>query len=203
MNVQCAHRDINLSAAPAYDGPVLVYHYHRARGAANDPGQAEHIFGPGERTGAVNHAHRPTGWHDVRVFEMNVLLKVLVVLVYFVGRLFISVSSLLPPTLEIAHSNVWKSSTHRPPAAGRRGLRLLRDPRRWVWQIKYCCRLCIPSTFVFCTIPFHGCLAPISQVCKGMRQGRKGICVIAGDISPIDVISHMAYYCEEQGVNYM
>ena len=31
----------------------------------------------------------------------------------------------------------------------------------------------------------------------------KGICIIAGDISPIDVISHMAYYCEEQGVNYM
>lgn len=41
------------------------------------------------------------------------------------------------------------------------------------------------------------------QVCKGIRQGRKGICIIAGDISPIDVISHMAFYCEEQGVNYM
>ena len=41
------------------------------------------------------------------------------------------------------------------------------------------------------------------QVCKGIRQGKKGICVIAGDISPIDVISHMAYYCEEQGVAYM
>lgn len=43
----------------------------------------------------------------------------------------------------------------------------------------------------------------LRQVCKGMRQGKKGICIIAGDISPIDVISHMAYYCEEQGVTYM
>ncbi|CAM9257902.1 unnamed protein product [Ectocarpus sp. 6 AP-2014] len=47
------------------------------------------------------------------------------------------------------------------------------------------------------------CRRGVKEVCKGMRQGRKGICVIAGDISPIDVISHMAYYCEEQGVNYI
>ncbi|CAN0034066.1 unnamed protein product, partial [Sphacelaria rigidula] len=41
------------------------------------------------------------------------------------------------------------------------------------------------------------------QVCKGIRQGKRGICVIAGDISPIDVISHMAYHCEEKGVHYI
>ncbi|CAM9376491.1 unnamed protein product [Pylaiella littoralis] len=47
------------------------------------------------------------------------------------------------------------------------------------------------------------CRRGVKEVCKGIRQGRKGICIIAGDISPIDVISHMAYYCEEQGVNYI
>eukprot|EP00752_Nemacystus_decipiens_P012237 g10846.t1 len=47
------------------------------------------------------------------------------------------------------------------------------------------------------------CRRGVKEVCKGIRQGRKGICIIAGDISPIDVISHMAFYCEEQGVNYI
>lgn len=29
------------------------------------------------------------------------------------------------------------------------------------------------------------------------------LCVIAGDISPIDVIAHLPIYCEEQGIPYV
>ncbi|CAN0134535.1 unnamed protein product [Ascophyllum nodosum] len=43
----------------------------------------------------------------------------------------------------------------------------------------------------------------VKEVSKGIRVGKKGICIIAGDITPIDVISHMAYLCEEEGVNYI
>lgn len=34
-------------------------------------------------------------------------------------------------------------------------------------------------------------------------QGEKGICVIAGDISPIDVISHVPIFCEQKDVAYV
>ncbi|CAM9975999.1 unnamed protein product [Choristocarpus tenellus] len=43
----------------------------------------------------------------------------------------------------------------------------------------------------------------VKEVCKGLRQGKTGLCIIAGDISPIDVISHLAYHCEEKGVPYI
>ena len=37
---------------------------------------------------------------------------------------------------------------------------------------------------------------------KAVRKGEKGICVIAGDISPIDVIAHVPVMCEEAGIPY-
>jgi H/ACA ribonucleoprotein complex subunit 2 len=43
----------------------------------------------------------------------------------------------------------------------------------------------------------------VKEVVKGLRKGAKGLCVIAGDISPIDVITHLPTYCEENGVPYM
>jgi H/ACA ribonucleoprotein complex subunit 2 len=36
-----------------------------------------------------------------------------------------------------------------------------------------------------------------------VRKGDKGICVIAGDLSPIDVISHLPVLCEDNDVPYI
>ena len=43
----------------------------------------------------------------------------------------------------------------------------------------------------------------VKEVTKSLRKGEKGIAVLAGDISPLDVISHMPVYCEEQSVPYV
>ncbi|KAI9018422.1 50S ribosomal protein L30e-like protein [Hyaloraphidium curvatum] len=42
----------------------------------------------------------------------------------------------------------------------------------------------------------------VKEVVKGLRKGAKGIVVIAGDISPIDVITHVPILCEEADVPY-
>ena len=36
-----------------------------------------------------------------------------------------------------------------------------------------------------------------------IRKGEKGLCLIAGDISPIDVITHLPILCEEQDIPYV
>ena len=36
-----------------------------------------------------------------------------------------------------------------------------------------------------------------------MKTTKEGLCVIAGDISPIDVITHVPILCEEAGVQYI
>ena len=43
----------------------------------------------------------------------------------------------------------------------------------------------------------------VKEVVKSLRKGSKGLCVIAGDISPIDVISHLPVLCEEADVPYI
>jgi len=43
----------------------------------------------------------------------------------------------------------------------------------------------------------------VKEVVKAVRKGEKGICVIAGDISPIDVISHLPCLCEDNDVSYV
>mmetsp|Transcript_30951 Transcript_30951/g.86450 ORF Transcript_30951/g.86450 Transcript_30951/m.86450 type:complete len:141 (+) Transcript_30951:179-601(+) len=43
----------------------------------------------------------------------------------------------------------------------------------------------------------------VKEVVKALRKGEKGLCIIAGDISPIDVISHLAVFCEEKDVPYV
>jgi H/ACA ribonucleoprotein complex subunit 2 len=42
----------------------------------------------------------------------------------------------------------------------------------------------------------------VKEVVKSIRKKSKGICIIAGDISPIDVISHVPVLCEESGISY-
>ncbi|KAA6402130.1 MAG: putative Box H/ACA snoRNP component [Streblomastix strix] len=43
----------------------------------------------------------------------------------------------------------------------------------------------------------------VKEVVKSIRKGKKGICILAGDVSPIDVISHLPVYCEENNIPYI
>ncbi|KAG8381569.1 hypothetical protein BUALT_Bualt06G0135200 [Buddleja alternifolia] len=43
----------------------------------------------------------------------------------------------------------------------------------------------------------------VKEVVKSIRRGNKGVCVIAGNISPIDVITHVPILCEENDIPYI
>ncbi|KAF9624772.1 hypothetical protein IFM89_013853 [Coptis chinensis] len=43
----------------------------------------------------------------------------------------------------------------------------------------------------------------VKEVVKSIRRGNKGLCIIAGNISPIDVITHVPILCEEAGIPYI
>jgi len=43
----------------------------------------------------------------------------------------------------------------------------------------------------------------VKEVVKALRKGEKGLCIIAGDISPIDVITHLPVLCEDNDVPYI
>ncbi|PKA59972.1 H/ACA ribonucleoprotein complex subunit 2-like protein [Apostasia shenzhenica] len=43
----------------------------------------------------------------------------------------------------------------------------------------------------------------VKEVVKSIRRGHKGLCVIAGNISPIDVITHLPILCEEADIPYI
>ncbi|XP_010546231.1 PREDICTED: H/ACA ribonucleoprotein complex subunit 2-like protein [Tarenaya hassleriana] len=43
----------------------------------------------------------------------------------------------------------------------------------------------------------------VKEVVKSIRRGNRGLCVIAGNISPIDVITHLPILCEEAEVPYV
>ncbi|XP_022137715.1 H/ACA ribonucleoprotein complex subunit 2-like protein [Momordica charantia] len=43
----------------------------------------------------------------------------------------------------------------------------------------------------------------VKEVVKSIRRGHKGLCVIAGNISPIDVITHVPILCEESDICYI
>jgi H/ACA ribonucleoprotein complex subunit 2 len=42
----------------------------------------------------------------------------------------------------------------------------------------------------------------VKEVVKALRKGEKGFCVIAGDISPVDVITHLPIMCEDRNIPY-
>ncbi|XP_020264443.1 H/ACA ribonucleoprotein complex subunit 2-like protein [Asparagus officinalis] len=42
----------------------------------------------------------------------------------------------------------------------------------------------------------------VKEVVKSIRRGHKGLCIIAGNISPIDVITHVPILCEEADIPY-
>ncbi|GAB2230157.1 hypothetical protein Droror1_Dr00014414 [Drosera rotundifolia] len=43
----------------------------------------------------------------------------------------------------------------------------------------------------------------VKEVVKSIKRGHKGLCVIAGNISPIDVITHVPIMCEEKEIPYI
>lgn len=43
----------------------------------------------------------------------------------------------------------------------------------------------------------------VKEVVKALRKNSKGICVLAGDISPIDVLTHIPIVCEDHKVQYI
>ena len=42
----------------------------------------------------------------------------------------------------------------------------------------------------------------VKEVTKAIRKGEKGIIVLAGDVTPIDVYSHLPVFCEENDIPY-
>ncbi len=43
----------------------------------------------------------------------------------------------------------------------------------------------------------------VKEVVKAIRKNNKGLVILAGDISPIDVLSHMPVLCEDAGIPYI
>ena len=43
----------------------------------------------------------------------------------------------------------------------------------------------------------------VKETVKAVRKGQKGVVIIAADISPIDVLSHLAILCEDKSIPYM
>lgn len=43
----------------------------------------------------------------------------------------------------------------------------------------------------------------VKDVVKAIRKGAKGIVILAADVSPVDVISHIPVLCEENGIPYI
>ena len=43
----------------------------------------------------------------------------------------------------------------------------------------------------------------VKETVKAVRKGQKGVVIIAADISPIDVLSHLPILCEDKSIPYM
>ena len=43
----------------------------------------------------------------------------------------------------------------------------------------------------------------VKEVIKGIRKNEKGLCILAGDIYPLDVISHLPILLEENSIPYL
>ncbi|EER03222.1 conserved hypothetical protein [Perkinsus marinus ATCC 50983] len=42
----------------------------------------------------------------------------------------------------------------------------------------------------------------VPEVLKAVRKGQKGMILLAADVYPVDVISHVPAYCEKNGIAY-
>ena len=52
-------------------------------------------------------------------------------------------------------------------------------------------------------IQYKGVRRGVKEVTKCIRKGKKGICIFAADVSPIDVYSHLPVLCETNGIGYI
>eukprot|EP01094_Clydonella_sp_ATCC50884_P017432 TRINITY_DN3038_c0_g1_i1.p2 TRINITY_DN3038_c0_g1~~TRINITY_DN3038_c0_g1_i1.p2 ORF type:complete len:129 (-),score=52.19 TRINITY_DN3038_c0_g1_i1:39-425(-) len=43
----------------------------------------------------------------------------------------------------------------------------------------------------------------VKEVVKALRKEERGVCLLAGDITPIDVITHLPILCEENSIPYV
>ena len=43
----------------------------------------------------------------------------------------------------------------------------------------------------------------VKEVNKAFRKKELGLCILAGDVSPVDVISHIPILCEKNGIPYV
>eukprot|EP00879_Flechtneria_rotunda_P006151 GHRR01006468.1.p1 GENE.GHRR01006468.1~~GHRR01006468.1.p1 ORF type:complete len:159 (+),score=42.84 GHRR01006468.1:657-1133(+) len=43
----------------------------------------------------------------------------------------------------------------------------------------------------------------VKEVVKAIRKNTKGICILAGDISPVDVITHIPIVCEDNKIPFV
>lgn len=43
----------------------------------------------------------------------------------------------------------------------------------------------------------------VKEVNKAFRKKEKGLCILAGDVSPIDVISHFPTLCDKNNIKYV
>ncbi|CAD7703719.1 unnamed protein product [Ostreobium quekettii] len=43
----------------------------------------------------------------------------------------------------------------------------------------------------------------VKEVVKAVRKKQKGICILAGDVNPLDVICHLPIMCEENDLPYI
>ena len=43
----------------------------------------------------------------------------------------------------------------------------------------------------------------VKEVVKAIRKGTTGICILAADVNPVDVYSHIPIICEEKGIPYV
>ena len=87
-------------------------------------------------------------------------------------------------------------------------LKFIRQESLFIAQIKYVSVIAKPLAPKKTTKKLHKLVKKASQakfirrgvkeVVKAIRKGEKGFCIIAGDISPVDVISHIPIMCEDR-----
>ena len=79
-------------------------------------------------------------------------------------------------------------------------------------KVKFCSKIASPLASKKSTKKVHKLVKKASQaksvrrgvkeVVKALRKGEKGLLIIAGDISPIDVVTHLPIMCEDRDVPY-
>ncbi|KAL8561496.1 hypothetical protein ACOMHN_011178 [Nucella lapillus] len=87
------------------------------------------------------------------------------------------------------------------------------DTQTWDQKTKYLCAIAKPLATKKLTKRIHKTVKKankiknhvmkgVREVQKAIRKNQKGLVVIAGDVSPMDVISHIPVFCENHDIPY-